>query len=408
MNQRGIALPTALIALAILSALIIAFVTLAGNEPVIAGNHLVGTQAQALAESGVERAIWALGPALGPHPGAPGVDALFGAPRAAATAPWDGTASLAIAPAAGPTVPGAFTVRLAPGAAANEVDVTSTGWFPTQASARAKRIIRTTVLSLSNRFNPPGPLNVNGDVNVSGNATIQATGDVCHRPGTPATGTYSAGRTEVGGSARVCAGASCSTNGTNCVGPSCTQWAPDAPQVFDGLRFSREELEMLKSMAKLAGTYWGPGQLGGAPGSWNGRITFSSNSSALPNGVVFIDTINGAAPDPANPSNFADVRISGESRSGWLIVMGSLDISSNTTYSGLVYVVDDLTAGNGTATINGAVIAHNLNNSNATQIDTSANGTITFNYDCAALDTGGGRIPQGFFVKPGTWREVSG
>lgn len=53
-------------------------------------------------------------------------------------------------------------------------------------------------------------------------------------------------------------------------------------------------------------------------------------------------------------------------------------------------------------------VAHNINNLNATEIDTSTNGNITIEYDCSAIDGGGGTIPQGFFVKPGTWREVSG
>jgi hypothetical protein len=99
---------------------------------------------------------------------------------------------------------------------------------------------------------------------------------------------------------------------------------------------------------------------------------------------------------------------SGGTYNGWVIVMGSIDISGNKTYNGLLYAADDLTAGNGTAIINGAVVAHNLNNANNTQIDTSTNGTISINYDCNAINNGGGMIPQGFLVKPGTWREVSG
>src|SRR2546427_12779822 len=59
-DQVGIAMPLTLIALVILSALMIAFAVLAQSEPVIAMNQYRGAVARALAESAVERAIWAL------------------------------------------------------------------------------------------------------------------------------------------------------------------------------------------------------------------------------------------------------------------------------------------------------------------------------------------------------------
>src|SRR5216684_750462 len=52
--ERGVALPMALMCLLILSALIVA------SEPVLANNQLQVAQARAVAESGVERAIWGL------------------------------------------------------------------------------------------------------------------------------------------------------------------------------------------------------------------------------------------------------------------------------------------------------------------------------------------------------------
>src|SRR5438045_2189371 len=59
-DERGIAMPLALITLLILSGLVVGFSALAATEPTIAGNQLATTQARALAEAGVERAIWAL------------------------------------------------------------------------------------------------------------------------------------------------------------------------------------------------------------------------------------------------------------------------------------------------------------------------------------------------------------
>ena len=58
--QRGIALPMAMLTLLILSALMIAFSMMAASEPVLANNQLQVAQARAVAESGIERAIWAL------------------------------------------------------------------------------------------------------------------------------------------------------------------------------------------------------------------------------------------------------------------------------------------------------------------------------------------------------------
>src|SRR5262245_19946271 len=59
-DQRGVALPMALLSLALLTTLMLAFAAMSQTEPVIAGNQLRVSQAHAQAESGVEHAIWAL------------------------------------------------------------------------------------------------------------------------------------------------------------------------------------------------------------------------------------------------------------------------------------------------------------------------------------------------------------
>src|SRR5436190_11163207 len=59
-NERGVALPMALITLVLLTTLMLAFATLSQTEPVIAANQLRTSQARALAESGFEYAVWAL------------------------------------------------------------------------------------------------------------------------------------------------------------------------------------------------------------------------------------------------------------------------------------------------------------------------------------------------------------
>src|SRR5688572_29639132 len=59
-DERGVALPMAMMMLLLLTTLMMAFGVLAQTEPVIAANQLRVAQARANAESGMERALWAL------------------------------------------------------------------------------------------------------------------------------------------------------------------------------------------------------------------------------------------------------------------------------------------------------------------------------------------------------------
>src|SRR5260370_16187411 len=78
----------ALLALLILSTLVIAFALLATSEPLVATNQKMVAQARAVAESGLERAIWALNNPADPN----------GLPTSLATVPalYDGSASIPI------------------------------------------------------------------------------------------------------------------------------------------------------------------------------------------------------------------------------------------------------------------------------------------------------------------------
>src|SRR5258708_19311172 len=58
--EDGIALPMTLIILTLLTALTVAFLAFSATEPVIAMNQMTNAQARAIAESGIERALWAL------------------------------------------------------------------------------------------------------------------------------------------------------------------------------------------------------------------------------------------------------------------------------------------------------------------------------------------------------------
>src|SRR5437899_11605687 len=71
-DERGIALPMAMIVMVILTSLMIAFAVLATSESQIASSQMASAQARALAESGLERALWALTTGES-NPGASGV-----------------------------------------------------------------------------------------------------------------------------------------------------------------------------------------------------------------------------------------------------------------------------------------------------------------------------------------------
>jgi len=56
-DQRGVALPMAMLALLILSILVIGFSVLSATEPTVANNQLMVTQARALAEAIAQEAF---------------------------------------------------------------------------------------------------------------------------------------------------------------------------------------------------------------------------------------------------------------------------------------------------------------------------------------------------------------
>src|SRR5436309_1743584 len=60
LDQRGMALPLALIILTLLTSLTVAFLMMSSTEPLIAANLKGGEQALSNAEAGIERALWAL------------------------------------------------------------------------------------------------------------------------------------------------------------------------------------------------------------------------------------------------------------------------------------------------------------------------------------------------------------
>jgi hypothetical protein len=406
-DERGVALPMAMIALSLMTTLMLSFAVLAQSEPQIASNHLRVTQARALAESGFERAVWALSqgkndPATcGTTPGC-----LANPLPAPVPAPYDGSGFVAVGNVGG------FVVTVTPGALANERNVRSEGWTPTNDAAdtrtKAHRIIEATVESLPDMgVEAPCALCVKGGLDVGGNASIDGSQDTsCGAKKASVT----AGDTDRGGSSEL-TGAD-----GNDVPNEDTDYDDNVDQSsFDGITFTAAQLNTLRELAKKNGTYFGPGYATGSPSAlpYLGLVTFNS-ANQVKDGIVFVDSTTGkdmtastSALEMANVTIHGDPFVS-DTFTGWIIVNGSLAISGDMQINGMVYALNDLTYnGTGTGRISGLAVSQNIKDVSSTTIDSDLSGQSKIIFDCEHA-RGGGKVPSGFTLKPGTYREIAG
>jgi hypothetical protein len=385
-DQRGAALPMALIVLAMLSTLIIAFSILASTEPTIASNQQSVAQARAVAESGIERATWALNNPT--H-----LNGLADPLPGTVPAPYDGSATVPVE-LNGSTL-GVFRVTVTNGAVSNERNLLAVGSIPSAASPRARQIIQVTVAKF--RFpDPPAALSVRGELQMGGNTLIDSRTDTsCGNK----VGTYTTGSSSVQDAAARVYGAD--GNNSKNEGTDILQGQPTA--TFDTYLLTPDDMAALKAYAKSQGTYY------------QGSVAFHSNSR-MPNGVIFVDTVSGNPVTPSSdPDDMANVLIQGGAPAsedgifrGWLIVNGSLAINGDFQMYGFGYVVNDLAyTGTGTGQIVGAMLSRNIQDTSSTTIDTNSSGNASIVYDCAKARTGGGFLPQTYTVKSGTYKEVS-
>jgi Tfp pilus assembly protein PilX len=414
-DQQGIALPMALLTLLILSTLVIAFAMLATSEPLIATNQKMVAQARALAESGLDRAIWALNNPTDPN-------GLASPLPATVPAPYDGSTGSPIS--VNGTQVGVVFVTVTAGTNANERNVVAVGWIPTNGSAaKAHQKIQATVSQfLFKAAPPPAALTVRGEIGVSGNSSIDSRADTSCGP---KDGTWSLGFTQTGGASAVYGAGNSTPNLATLSGtmPGVTDLRQYVPNTsFNQFTLSNVDLNSLKAMAKANGTYYSGASVQG--------LTFNS-SNQMPNGIIYIDTVSGQNIDTSAPtgtncllggtgctptSDFASVAIHGNAPanpsgifSGMIIVAGSLSISGNVQMHGLVYALNDLTyTGTGTGQIDGAVISQNIRDTSSTTIDTNTGGNAQINYNCGYATNPGGQMPQGFTIEPGTYKEIEG
>jgi hypothetical protein len=424
-DERGVALPMAMIALVLLTTLMLAFSVLSQTEPVIASNQLRVTQARAMADSGVEHAMWALtaGNVL------PGEQVPAGAlanplPNTAGT-PFDGDRFTQLGGVGG------YTVRVTspdPVLQPRRRRIVANGWTPNNnvADTRTKghRRIQVDVEAFPDLAkDAPCALCVRGDLQVSGNALVDARTDG-NCGGVQKYGAYAAGSISQNGSANIKGQAGTNSTG-NIEGVDFVDYNstlnPVNASTFEDFKLSNVNLDMLKELAKKNGTYFGPGYSGmtdssgsARPGTWSGSVTFNSTNK-LKNGVVFIDTLTGANMDAnTDISQMADVTVHGNpfissSFEGMFIVNGSAFISGNMEMNALVYVQNDLIYnGTGTGQISGLVISQNMRDSTAiSDVDSSQGGNSRIRLNC---DSARGRnlAPRNFWLVTGTYREIAG
>jgi len=405
-NEQGIAFPMAMIVMAILSALMAAFAVLATSEPQIAANHMGSTQARALAESGLERALWALTAGENPTPPS-GALVSSGSPNytIAMVAPYDGSQEVSVGA-------GSFKVKVTDGAQPNIKIVTAVGFVPNATNPIAVKKIVAKVTRIkwidpqcglcAGGEQPPG---ASTDVKVGGSASINATqsaqgktpaGHFCSGV-TPTSPVASTGTAHVNGSPGLYTPPGYSPSPSPCPsGANCGVTFPS------GMLLSDTDMATLKAMAMAKGTYYK-----GLP-PWNGGVPPT-------NGLIFIDTPSGqpltqalVTSDPTQAVTL-DIHSNG-TWSGWLVVAGSIDISGNVNMSGLIYAQNDVTLhGSGSGGFTGAVISTNRVDTSSTNVgDEGDIGNAPIAYDCPAVRNGGGTLSQNWFVMPGTYQETSG
>jgi Tfp pilus assembly protein PilX len=403
-NERGVALPLAMLTLVILTVLSLAFMALSKSEPIIASNHQRATEARAVAESGLERALWALTTTVIPAN-------LVGV----AATPYNGGQFVTLNSRGGAFITVSSNSIASGGqtctpAGANERCVLAIGWSPTNTAGTstpsAHRQILATVMKLTNlAINAPCALCVAGELQVGGNTTIDSTADTsCGQKyatmtaGCTALGSGSCGGAPGGGSYSLKG----SVDGNN-VANQATDYVQNAgTAAFPAFTLTSADMKALRALAKANGTYY------------QGTVSFNS-SNKVKNGIVFVDTVSGNDPTAStSASDLAVVDIHGnpflgvgadDSFRGWLIVNGSLSISGNMKLNGLAYAANDFSYnGTGTGAINGLVISQNVLDTSATSIDTSTGGNSTIALNCQNVQ-GGGFVPQGWFVKAGTYME---
>jgi hypothetical protein len=383
MGERGAALPLALMASALLAVLLVALSIMSATEPVIATNQMHAAHAQALAEAGIERALWAIqvGPAAG------GLSHPLPTP---VPAPYDGTRLIALSVGGRPS--GGFRLTVSPGTAPSEIQVVAEGWMPTDDASDLRPKTQRRVEATLWRVRVPADLApcalcVVGDLSLDDGAVLDARGDRrCGGKG----GAWSSGALSMAPSAQIFG--SDGNDSPNEAGDYDQGQPAEAARAWT---FGEADLAALKRMARARGAYY------------QGSVIFDAASPA-PDGLIFVDTTTGAPITDTLPlGDLARVEIRGGSFRGWLVVAGTLEVEGDARIRGLAYAQDGFTyRGGSLGGIEGQVVATGLRGGRTLLAQVGGGTALTF--DCAAARDGDGTVSPGWRIKAGSYREAPG
>src|SRR5213083_1618189 len=366
-SDAGIVVPMTLIIMALITALTVAVLAFTSTEPFIASNQMANAQARAIAESGLERALWALTKGEA-NPAATG--ALADPLPNPVPVPYDGSQYVAAGV-------GGFIVTVTNGGAANERNITAVGYVPNNVNPIAIKKIQTTVTKVK-FLDPPCAVCAGGEQPPGTSTQIQVGGSASITANLANGAQYCAG---VNPTAAAYSQGAINTNGhPSLTGPTGgSDTAPNQPTSnFSNFLFSDSDILTLKSLAKANGTYYQGDQ------HW---------SSPPPNGIIFVDTPSGDALTNSSPnSDLITVDVHGNwgaGWNGWIVVAGSIHVSGNVTMNGLLYAQNDVTLhGSGGGSITGAVISTNRVDTASTNVDTDDVGNAPISYNCPSVRNG--------------------
>ncbi len=386
-NERGVALPLALMAFVVLGALSAALLAVGSSEVQIASNHLHGTQAFFLAEAGLEHAY----------------SVLRITPTLVTTNPPNSLTTVPGIPADTPLGGfGRYTAQYrSAGVNTNTVLVVSTG---TSATGGAQRVLRTsmsTSFTANNAILTSGPLTISGNPTVTGQCGSVHTNNNLTMSGNPsisgaatASGTYtvtgspSVGPGSGGGQPQHTVPVINPTDFLNAAKASLP-----ANQVFQ-MKANGQVLDgnnNLITTLSSGGRYNQWLYTAGGPAQW--RITGATGVD----GVYYLEGNVKVEGNPGSPSTpwvttliaTGDLIIEGNptiqtSLTDTLFIAGlDIKISGNPSngFNGLIAAHEQLSLSDN-PTINGFLIAEDASSTSSTVTSNTISGNSTITYNC--------------------------
>jgi hypothetical protein len=361
-----------LFTLLVTSALALAFIALAQTEPTIAANQLRAAQARALAESGIERALWALthateSGAFGGTGASPNV-LIAGT----AAAPYDGSVFLPVGPTGGVHL-------MVTGGDQNLRTARAVGWTPTSDPGDPRQKTRSEVIATLARVpnlarEAPCALCLGGAATVTA-SSIDARGSDSTDCGAKV-GLAGAGPLTIDASDQIFGAGAPPTGSATLEG---RDWRVAAPPVL-----STDDLDTLRALAATRGTYVRPPA--GAP----------QTLRDVPAGLVFVDTPAGT--NAVDATNTAEVTIGPGFAAtapfrGWLVVNGSVTLEAGAALEGLLYASDRLVV-QAPASVTGLVVVKQVQGA---PVDVSG---LSVTFECQAARAAG-LLPDGWFIRAG-------